>query len=75
MSKPIVMIRFDKNDLFLQNKREEILDLMRRFVQTLGHEYHVIAVPKELDILVLNGLSFDLNEKDLEELKAKLLGE
>jgi putative transposon-encoded protein len=75
MSKPVILIRVERKDFFSTQKLDEISILMKQLVKNIGNDYHVVAIPKETDISVLNGLSFEIDEKDLEKIKIKLLGE
>ena len=76
MSKPIIIIKITE-ELTLNplEKQERIRSIIRGLNEQLGYEYHVVAVPEYLNISVLNGLSFELSEDEINELKDKLLKE
>jgi len=70
-TKPIVLVRFSdktKNESF-----NKLYDVIKQLGKALGKHYYVLAVPDTLDISVLNGLSFELSEEQLNELQSLLI--
>lgn len=74
MAKPILIIKAKRINLVLKDRWEELLYTKRRIEETLGNEYHVIIVEENMKVEILNGLSFELTEEEIEELKQKISG-
>lgn len=72
MPKPVLVIKVKRINLLTKSGMEELKQMAKVVVESVGEEYHVLIIEESYDVFILDGKKIEIPDLEILEIKRKI---